>query len=58
MVLPVPAACIMGIVMAFAIDAVMGFLLIGITVLIIVLAVLVTRRASEIFGCSRNFLIG
>ena len=56
MVLPVPAACIMGIVMAFAIDAVMGFLLIGITVLIIVLAVLVTRRASEIFGMLQKLL--
>lgn len=56
MVLPVPAACIMGIVMAFAIDAVMGFLLIGITVLIIVLALLVTRRASEIFGMLQKLL--
>lgn len=56
MVLPVPAACIMGIVMAFAIDTVMGFLLIGITALIIALAILVTRRASEIFGLLQRLL--
>ena len=50
MVLPVPAACVMGVAMAFAIDTVMGYVLIGVTLLIIVLAVFVTRRASEIFG--------
>lgn len=49
MVLPVPAVCVMGVGMAFAIDTVMGFLLIAVTVLIIVLAVLVTRKASAIF---------
>ncbi len=49
MVLPVPAVCIMGVGMAFAIDTVMGFLLIGVTALIIALALLVTRKASEIF---------
>lgn len=46
MVLPVPAVCVMGVGMAFAIDTVMGFLLIAVTLLIIVLAVLVTRKAS------------
>lgn len=56
MVLPVPAACVMGIVMAFAIDTVMGFLLIGVTVLIILLAVLVTRKASVIFGRLQSLL--
>ena len=40
MVLPVPAVCIMGVGMAFAVDTVMGFLLIGVTALIIVLALL------------------
>ena len=56
MVLPVPAVCIMGIGMAFAIDRVMGFLLIGVTVLIIVLAILVTSRASAIFGRLQRLL--
>lgn len=56
MVLPVPAVCVMGIVMAFAIDTVMGFLLIGVTALIIVLALFVTRRASEIFGRLQRLL--
>ena len=49
MVLPVPAVCVMGVGLAFAVDSVMGFLLIAVTVLIIVLAVLVTRKASAIF---------
>ena len=56
MVLPVPAVCVMGVGMAFAIDSVMGFLLIAVTVLIIVLAVLVTRRASEIFSRLQRLL--
>ena len=56
MVLPVPAVCIMGVGMAFAIDTVMGFLLIGVTALIIVLALLVTRKASEIFGRLQRLL--
>ena len=49
MVLPVPAVCIMGIVMAFSIDTMMGFLLAGATVFILLLAILVTRKASWIF---------
>ena len=56
MVLPVPAVCIMGVGMAFAIDTVMGFLLIGVTALIIVLALLVTRKSSEIFGRLQRLL--
>ena len=56
MVLPVPVVCIMGVGMAFAIDTVMGFLLIGVTALIIVLALLVTRKASEIFGRLQRLL--
>lgn len=56
MVLPVPAVCIMGIVMAFAVDTVMGFLLIGVTTLIVILAVLVTRKASVIFEKLQFFL--
>ena len=56
MVLPVPAVCIMGVGMAFAIDTVMGFLLIGVTALFIALALLVTRKASEIFGRLQRLL--
>lgn len=56
MVLPVPVVCIMGIVMAFSIDRTMGFLLIGVTVLIVVLAVFVTRKASVIFEKLQSFL--
>ena len=56
MVIPVPVVCIMGTSMAFAIDSQMGLLLIGVTVLIIVLALLVTRKASEIFDRLQRFL--
>lgn len=56
MILPVPAVCIMGIVMAFSIDKTMGMLLIFVTGFIIVLAVLVTRRASLIFERLQLFL--
>ena len=48
----------MGVAMAFAVDTMMGFLLIGVTVLIIVLALIVTRRASQIFGGFSSFLTG
>lgn len=56
MVLPVPAVCIMGIVLAFSIDTMMGFLLIGATIFILLLAILVTRKASLIFDKLQKFL--
>ena len=56
MVLPVPAVCIMGIVMAFTIDTMMGGLLIGATLFILLLAVFVTRKASLIFAKLQKFL--
>ena len=56
MVLPVPAVCIMGIIMAFSIDTAMGFLLIGATLFVILLAVFVTRKASVIFDKLQAFL--
>lgn len=56
MVLPVPAVCVMGVAMAFAIDKVMGFVLIGVTALVIVLAVIVTRRATAIFERLQSLL--
>lgn len=56
MVLPVPAVCLMGIVMAFSIDTMMGLLLIAVTVFIIILAVVISRRASQIFERLQGFL--
>ena len=56
MILPVPVVCIMGIVMAFWIDRMMGFVLIGVTCFIILLAALITRKASAIFGKLQSFL--
>ena len=56
MVIPVPIMCIAGIVMAFMIDKMMGFLLIGITVVILIAAVFITRKASSIFAKLQKFL--
>ena len=56
MVIPVPIMCISGIVMAFMIDKLMGFLLIGITILILITAFFITRKASTIFAKLQKFL--
>lgn len=56
MVLPVPVVCTMGIVMAFSIDRKMGILLIAVTLFIILLAVVITRKASVIFGRLQSLL--
>lgn len=56
MVLPVPIMCVMGVVMAFSIDKAMGTLLVGITLLVIVCAVFITRKAAVIFGSLQKFL--
>lgn len=56
MVIPVPIMCISGILMAFRIDTFMGFLLLGITAIIIVAAIFITRKASIIFEKLQRFL--
>lgn len=56
MVIPVPIMCISGIVMAFRIDKYMGFLLLGITALIIMVAAFITNKATIIFEKLQRFL--
>lgn len=56
MVIPVPIMCISGIIMACSIDYVMGLLLIGITIIIIIAAIFITRKASSIFEKLQRFL--
>lgn len=56
MVIPVPIMCISGIVMAFRIDKFMGFLLLGITTLIIIVATFITSKATIIFENLQRFL--
>lgn len=56
MVIPVPIMCISGIIMTFMIDKFMGFLLLGITALIIVVAIFITRKATFIFEKLQRFL--
>ena len=56
MVLPVPFMCIIGIAMAFSIDVFMGWLLIGATLIIIISAVFITKKAALIFKKLQSFL--
>ncbi len=56
MVLPVPVMCIMGSAMALAIDRSIGMLLIGITVLVLIAALFITKRAAAIFSRLQSFL--
>lgn len=56
LVLPVPALSVVGILMAFSIDASMGGLLFAAVVFVIVLALFVSRKASVIFQRMQHFL--
>lgn len=56
MVIPVPIMCVSGIIMAFKIDKFMGFLLLGITAIIIIVAFFITRKATIIFEKLQKFL--
>lgn len=56
MVLPVPVMCILGIVFTFRINRNMGFLILGVTLLVLLLATLIVRRASVIFEKLQHFL--
>lgn len=56
MILPVPMMCIIGVLMAFRIDSFMGMLMIFMTGIVLIAAVLITRKASIIFEKLQNFL--
>lgn len=56
MVIPVPIMCVFGIIMAFRIDLFMGSLLLVITVIIMLLAVFITRKSTVIFEKLQRFL--
>lgn len=56
MILPVPAMCMIGIVMAYSIDAYMSVLLIIVTAVVLIGAVFIIRKASLIFEKLQNFL--
>lgn len=56
MVLPVPMMCVIGVLMAFSIDRLMGLLMIGMTGIVLVGAVLITRKAALIFEKLQTFL--
>ena len=50
MVLPVPALSLMGIVMAFSIDPSMGMILGGGVVFVVLLTVVISKKAASVFG--------
>ena len=56
MILPVPVVCIMGIVMAFRIDEMMGGILTGVTLVILLMAVFVIKMAAPLFERLQRFL--
>ena len=56
LILPVPFMCMIGIIMAFSIDYNMGLLLIGMTIIIIISTIFVTKKASIIFEKLQLFL--
>ena len=56
MILPVPAMCIIGVVMALSIDIYMGILLVIVTAAVLIGAIFITRKASFIFEKLQSFL--
>ena len=56
MVLPVPALAAVGIMMAYSIDASMGWMLFGAVLFVIGLALFVGRKASVIFEQMQHFM--
>lgn len=56
MVLPVPVVCAMGIVMGFMIDSVMGGILTVVTVVILIMAFFIMKKATPLFEKLQSFL--
>jgi len=56
MILPVPVVCVMGIVMAFHIDLMMGWILTGVTLAILIMALCVIKKAAPLFRRLQRFL--
>lgn len=56
MILPVPFMCIIAIAMTFSINTQMGILLTSITVLILIFAIIITKKSSVIFDKLQTFL--
>ncbi|MBD8960491.1 MAG: ABC transporter ATP-binding protein [Clostridiales bacterium] len=55
-ILPVPLVCAAGIFLAFRIERTAGFLLLGLSVLILAASVLVMRRTTPLFEMQQRFL--
>lgn len=56
MILPVPAICILGVILSFKINMSMGFLILGTTCFVLIFALLIMRKASPIFEKLQKYL--
>ena len=56
MILPVPAMCALGVIMSFAINRTMGLVMIGVTVIVLGGAIIITHKASFIYEKMQGFL--
>ena len=56
MIIPVPVMCILGIVLSFDIDRNMGYLILGVTLLVILAAIIIIKKASSIFARQQKLL--
>lgn len=56
MILPVPAICLLGVIMSFSINRHMGLLMVFVTAVILAGAFFITRSASSIFEKMQGFL--
>lgn len=56
MILPVPMICVLGVVLAFRINAQMGALILGGTAFVLLVALLIMRKAAPIFDKLQRFL--
>ena len=56
MIVPVPIMCVMGIWFSFRINPSMGLLILGFTVVLLIAATMIVRRAEAIFAKLQRFL--
>ena len=56
MLVPVPIMCVMGIALAFSLDVVMGWVLLGVVVAVVTLTVIIVAKAAPIFERLQRYI--
>ncbi|NMM94780.1 ABC transporter ATP-binding protein [Bifidobacterium oedipodis] len=56
MLVPVPIMCVMGIALAFSLDVVMGWVLLGVVVSVVALTVIIVAKAAPIFERLQRYI--